>query len=502
MNDEDTRLRNLGGDLRNEAEDHLKEVPRETFDRYTEDLPAFKESKTYTDFERGMQKRKSKKLPKIPKTIVEMLEALDNGGQLAEYYNGSVKVLNSDTTAGVIFSHPALRAGFQAGLEMTYDGTFYTCPLLFRQLFIVMFEHKGHFFPGFVVPMTGASYNHYKPVFDEIKRLCGGDLNFERSMGDFELASGNAVCDVFHGIDCKHCFFHFAQAILRNIKQKGLAKKYKQKTFRAWVRKVMCLPLLPHEEIQEAWNELRRTGINFPNFKRTDRGNLARFKLYVDSQWMNNNNFSHEELSVFRLENATNNAQECLNGIIKKLIKQKRPNIWRFLLILKSIFKAKASDFNRLNNGLELKQDRETVSDLVKEARRTSEDKLLNEDLDFNRMDFLEEVSTSHAEIVRGLRASVLPEVEEENSEDEEVPETQTQDPLDVNQNARPLCPLCQNEPETMWGFLHHGPTGYQNHAGYCQVCANLDDYRPGQPCPRPGCQVTILAAMPCAIGS
>ena len=473
--------------------------PREVFNRVTEDKE-FNDHFTYNEVSRGMHQRKRKSIPKIPKTILEMITALENGGKISEYYNCSVNVLNSDNTAGVIFSHPALQAGFQNALEISYDGTFFTCPLLFQQVFIIMFEQGGHFFPGFVVPMTGASFNHYFPVFSKIKEMCN-DKNFELSMGDFELASANAVKKCFHGINCKHCFFHFTQCIFRNLKSKGLAKKYRTREFRKWARKVMCLPLLPAEEIQGAWDELRRTGVNFPTFKRHDRANLARFKLYVDKQWMGDN-FDHENLSVFQLVNATNNATESLNGYIKKLIKSKRPNIWRFLLTIYNLFKAKATDLGRLNNDLELDSGRETVSDMVRDARRASEEKLLEFKADpavgISPMEFLHEVSTSHSDIIRGIREKIVPEVKddnsEEDSEEEEGEEASSESSQQSSQSQ--TCAVCKNDLEVNWGFLHkHPETGYKTHAGFCEGCSNLPEYKVGQPCAT--CDFIVLAVMP-----
>ena len=150
---------------------------------------------------------------------------------------------------------------------------------------------------------------------------------------------------------------------------------------------------------------------------------------------------------------------------------------------------------NRLNNGLELDYDRETVSDLVVQARRDSENRLLaGQNREMDRMQFLEEVSTSHSDIVRNLRTRVwvLPKGVSEDKSDDEDAEEFAPDPLRV-EPAVATCPLCDNELDVVWGFLHHGPT-FQMHAGYCGVCANSGTYAPGRPCPT--CQQTITAAM------
>ena len=122
-------------------------------------------------------------------------------------------------------------------------------------------------------------------------------------------------------------------------------------------------------------------------------------------------------------------------------------------------------------------------------ARRDSETRLMADEID--SMQFLEEVSTSHSDIVRELRENLLPEATEDDSDDE------TEDILPDILTPPTTCALCNEELQTNWGFLHHGTdTGYQSHAGYCPQCAEL--HRPGQPCPT--CEKTILAAMPISI--
>ena len=62
---------------------------REVFNRVTEDKE-FNDHFTYNEVSRGMHQRKRKSIPKIPKTILEMITALENGGKISEYYNCSV----------------------------------------------------------------------------------------------------------------------------------------------------------------------------------------------------------------------------------------------------------------------------------------------------------------------------------------------------------------------------------------------------------------------------
>ena len=57
-------------------------------------------------------------------------------------------------------------------------------------------------------------------------------------------------------------------------------------------------------------------------------------------------------------------------------------------------------------------------------------------------------------------------------------------------------CAVCKNEIEVNWGFLHkHPETGFNTHAGFCEGCSSLPEYRVGQQCPT--CDLIVLAVMP-----
>ncbi|CAF1275205.1 unnamed protein product [Rotaria sp. Silwood1] len=73
---------------------------------------------------------------------------------------------------------------------------------------------------------------------------------------DFEKASFNAFSKNFPTASIKGCYFHFAQNIWRQIKKKGLVNLSDDDEARRQIANLIMLPLLPPEEINEAFSNI------------------------------------------------------------------------------------------------------------------------------------------------------------------------------------------------------------------------------------------------------
>jgi len=82
---------------------------------------------------------------------------------------------------------------------------------------------------------------------------------------DFEMAVIKAIEEELPYTEIKGCFFHYAQAIWRKIKNIGLCSLFKSDSgVRRWARKCISLPLFPPEYIEEAWLILHAEAPNYP----------------------------------------------------------------------------------------------------------------------------------------------------------------------------------------------------------------------------------------------
>lgn len=73
--------------------------------------------------------------------------------------------------------------------EWNFDGTFYTVPALFYQLFTLLGFYRGHSFPLIFTLMTSKSQKLYDLAMQKVKELIP-NLNPEQAMGDFESSFG------------------------------------------------------------------------------------------------------------------------------------------------------------------------------------------------------------------------------------------------------------------------------------------------------------------------
>jgi len=120
--------------------------------------------------------------------------------------------------------------------QIFMDGTFYSCPKNFYQLYNIIGKEKN---TGIIIPiafilMSHKSYSLYYHAFDNIKTLLlknnikykEGELKF---MMDFEKSSRKAIKRVFPDSLLFGCFFHFTKALWNKAKKEGLCKKSKMK---------------------------------------------------------------------------------------------------------------------------------------------------------------------------------------------------------------------------------------------------------------------------------
>ena len=101
----------------------------------------------------------------------------------------------------------------------------------------------------------------------------------------------------------KGCYFHHCQAIYRRIQNLGLTTAYSQDDeIRSYCRKLMALALLPVDEVETSFYNLRATS----NTKVKEE--LRQLFLYYDDYWMNT--IPLEMWNVYGSVHRTNNTCE------------------------------------------------------------------------------------------------------------------------------------------------------------------------------------------------
>ena len=103
------------------------------------------------------------------------------------------------------------------------DGTFKIAPRFFQQAVIHLLKTgngKSHPFPLMIALSTRKMQPLYKVVLEKVKELVP-EFNPVIMMADFETSLCNALRETFPQCPIKGCWFHYTQAVIRNIRKLG-----------------------------------------------------------------------------------------------------------------------------------------------------------------------------------------------------------------------------------------------------------------------------------------
>ncbi|XP_072166773.1 uncharacterized protein [Diadema setosum] len=212
------------------------------------------------------------------------------------------------------------------------DGTFGMAPPLFMQLYTIHGFVHGKQLPLVYALLTGKTVQIYTELFRHLKNKAAelqNALNPQKIMTDFESGLRRAVMAEFPQAEHKGCFFHFCQAVHRNIKAVGLQGLYNdvgQPEVRNYARKLMATAFLPPAEVVGAVNALQ---MQAPVVARMDD-----FTDYFNRTWMAGN-FPIDMWNVHREERRTNNDVEGWHNAFTRMVAKYHPNIWEFINALK-----------------------------------------------------------------------------------------------------------------------------------------------------------------------
>ncbi|XP_048245690.1 uncharacterized protein LOC124142514 [Haliotis rufescens] len=96
---------------------------------------------------------------------------------------------------------------------------------------------------------------------DVVGTRTGVDLSPDIIQTDYEAAVISAISDVFPASSVRGCFFHYAQALWRQVMDRGLARDYTDNpAVQTHIRRTAALPLLPLAEVHDAWIEVMEQG--------------------------------------------------------------------------------------------------------------------------------------------------------------------------------------------------------------------------------------------------
>ena len=432
------------------SQDNLKKI----FDDVTrEDAAAFHVS--FAECESSMYRSRRALQPKIPTSPAEFSDMLPNS-IYGTFYRCTVSI--NDHTA-IIFFSDNIRTFLSQITNIQFDGTFYTVPVLFYQLWTIFLTVDRHTLPGIHCLMTGKNEELYKAILIHIHQLLP-ELQPTTSMSDWEAAPRKALKEVFPNIKLFGCWFHFTQRIWYKTQKLGLTESFKDNIEVArYIRQLMSIPFLPASLIHPTYSLLQFPATIIP----TEAMKLEKLNKYFKKRWITHVN--PEELSIFDSDFTTNNGAESYHARLKDRIRANHPRVWNFMTHINEIIMDTDNEFGRLSLGKDITRPRKKTNILTDDRRSRCKQKFQSGC--YTPWEYINAVSQTIGNI-----RDVQGEVEfSDCSEDSET------DDIDGDDNTHQNCVVCLNSRTSTWIFL---PC---RHAQCCmECCKKIEEL--GQSCP------------------
>ena len=159
---------------------------------------------SFPECESSMYRARRKIQTKIPLTADEFSEMLSTT-PYGEYFK--IHVTCCEET-GVIFFSEQMVALLSEVTNIQFDGTFYTVPNQFSQLWTVFVSVERHTLPAIHCLITAKSKDFYKAVLENIAIHIPQFLP-SASMSDWEPAARNALREDYPQVKIYGCWFHY-----------------------------------------------------------------------------------------------------------------------------------------------------------------------------------------------------------------------------------------------------------------------------------------------------
>ena len=158
---------------------------------------------SFPSCESTMYRCRRKLQPKIPQTLSELDIQLP-GTIFGMHFKASVF---RGEDSGFIFFSDEITSIMVDISEICFDGTFFTVPVQFYQLWTIFIVIGQHVLPAIHCLLTGKSEELYQAVLSKIQQILP-QFQPQIAMSDWEQAERNAYKT---GIKLQGCWFHYTQ---------------------------------------------------------------------------------------------------------------------------------------------------------------------------------------------------------------------------------------------------------------------------------------------------
>lgn len=291
-----------------------------------------------------INKIKAKKYGKIPKTVEDIkVEDLKKYSKSFEFHFIEYVDKGKKYKALVIYNDFQKKLMKKPGVRIMGDGTFDTSPKIYTQLYTIHLLIESASFPVCFVLSVNRVTSMYESVFKHLKEEIG--LRPVMMMTDFEQSARNGFASVYPNVLLKGCYFHFCQAIIKNVKDLKLGSSYNNDIdINMIVKYLMNLPFIEPKEMKEYFKVIEEEVKKVKDDK--ERGKLEELLKYFNRTWMDGTFKLKDWNQLKDLSRRTNNWSESFHSAFSRKFNSSHPNIFKLISVLNDTITLYQNDYN------------------------------------------------------------------------------------------------------------------------------------------------------------
>lgn len=227
-----------------------------------------------------LKRERAQSLPTLPKFQSE----IDLSGEWAQSLDGEAFVVPSDRKDMIIFATRSKLLALGRCETIYVDGTFKTCPRLFKQLFTIHGLFGRCVVPLVYVLLSDKSAKTYYELLGLLRDAvseAGATLNPRNVLSDFESGFVTAISRQFPNAKHSGCHFHFGQALWREMQHLKLTRACRvDLDIKTFFQSCVALAFVPEGEVVDQFELL------LADLPESTRIQLAEFVDYMRSNWL------------------------------------------------------------------------------------------------------------------------------------------------------------------------------------------------------------------------
>ena len=185
------------------------------------------------------------------------------------------------TQVAVIFYSETMMNLLPEITDIQFDGTFYTVPVKFYQLWTIFVVVDRYTLPAIHYLMTSKSQKLYIAILD---RIFSNLPNFKPMtvISDWESAPRNSFKEIYPNININGCWFHYTQRIWAKVQKLGLTQSFHENNeITKFVKQLMAIHFLPASLIRPTF-----LFIQAPDLSATESMKMNKLVKYFKRRWL------------------------------------------------------------------------------------------------------------------------------------------------------------------------------------------------------------------------